>query len=242
MLADIAPGLAVFCSANAPGCQGWRSVGGTSAAAPLIGGGLALIDQDLASRGRQQIGMANPLLYSIARSPAGAGVFSDVTQGSNDVGPFIPGGDGEPLGCCTAGPGFDEASGWGTIDMGALDRRVRTLLPKSGTASITIPGGQQPVSAGRLAFRLGCTRGCRAYAFGFASIAGGATLNLHSARFHFARAGTKLESIRFTSAQERRLRSAVAAHRRVAFELFGAALTSTGRVGNVSPARTLVII
>ena len=140
MLADIAPGLAVFCTANAPGCQGWRSVGGTSAAAPLVGGGLALIDQDLANHGRAQIGMANPLLYSIARSPTGAGVFSDVTQGSNDVGPFIPGGAGVPLGCCTAGPGFDEASGWGTIDMGALDRRVLTLLPKSGTASISIPG------------------------------------------------------------------------------------------------------
>jgi hypothetical protein len=123
--------------------------------------------------------------------------------------------------------------------MAALDRHVRTLLPKSGSATIAIPGGQQPVSAGRLVFRLGCTRGCRAYAFGFASIAGGATLNLHSARFGFARAGTKLESIRFTSAQERRLRSAAAGHRRIVFELFGAALASTGRVGNVSPAARL---
>ncbi len=242
MLGDIAPGYAVFCSAAAPGCQGWRSVGGTSAAAPLVGGGLALIDQDLAAHGREQIGMANPLLYSIAHSPFGPSVFSDVTLGSNDVGPYIPGGDGRPLGCCGATPGFDEASGWGTLNLAALDRRLVTELPKSGTASVAIPGRQQPINAGRLAFRLTCTRGCRAYGFGFALIGGGTTLNLRSARYRFGRQGTKLVSIRFTGAQERHLRAAAAAHKRIVFELFGAALAATGRLGNVSPARALVII
>ena len=38
------------------------------------------------------------------------------------------------------------------------------------------------------------------------------------------------------------LRQAVAAHRRIEFELFGAAVAGDGRVGNVSPASLLVII
>lgn len=242
MLSDVAPGYAVFCTAAVPGCQGWASVGGTSAAAPLVGGGVALIDQALTAHGREQIGMANPLLYSIGRSAAGASVFSDVTQGSNDVGPWIPGGTGQPLGCCTATPGFDEASGWGSLDLAALAQRALTMLPKSGVASISIPKSQQPVSAGRLSFRLGCTKGCRSYAFGFAAIAGEATIDLRSATYRFKRAGSQVQAIRFTGAQESRLRAAEAAHKRIEFELYGGALNATGTLGNVSPGSELVII
>ena len=93
-----------------------------------------------------------------------------------------------------------------------------------------------------MTFRLGCTRGCRAYGFGFAAIGAGATLDLRSATFRFRRQGTRLVTIRFSGAQERRLRAAVAAHKRITFELFGAAVAANRRLGNVSPARVLVII
>jgi hypothetical protein len=241
MLADVAPGYAVFCTAPQSGCHGWRSVGGTSAAAPLVAGGIGIVDQDLERHRREDVGLANPLLYAIGRAAAGPSVFGDVTQGSNDVGPYIPGGDGRPLGCCSAGPGFDDASGWGSVDLARLDRRALTMLPRSAFASVSIPAGQQPVKAGRLLVRLTSTKGT-AYAFGFASIAGGATLDLRSARYRFGRPGSKLVAIRFSRSQERRLAAAVAAHRRVGFELFGAALDAAGAVGNVSPGRDLVII
>ena len=70
----------------------WQTVGGTSAATPLLAGGLALADQQLRSDGRPDLGFVNPLLYQIGHnSQLGGGVFSDVLQFGNDVGPYIRG-------------------------------------------------------------------------------------------------------------------------------------------------------
>ena len=78
----------------------WVGIGGTSAATPLLAGGAALVDQELRAARRRALGLANPLLYAIERSPAAASMFFDVTSIGNDVGPFIP-GNGRPLGCCS---------------------------------------------------------------------------------------------------------------------------------------------
>ena len=73
MLADIIPGYAVFCSAqgdciNSGNSNPWQSVGGTSAATPLLAGGFALVDEELRMHNRQDLGLANPLLYTLGRS------------------------------------------------------------------------------------------------------------------------------------------------------------------------------
>jgi kumamolisin len=120
-LADVIPGYAVYCSAsgdclNMSSSSPWQGVGGTSAATPLLAGGTALVDQVLRRHHRHDIGFINPLLYAVGRSATLARqVFFDVTVGNNDVGPFIP-GNGQPLGCCAAGPGYDLASGWGSVN------------------------------------------------------------------------------------------------------------------------------
>ncbi len=76
---------------------------GTSEAAPLFAGVLALATQ---VRGRN-LGPINEVLYErLARDPAGNGLV-DVTSGNNTI-DDIPG--------YTAGPGYDVASGWGTVD------------------------------------------------------------------------------------------------------------------------------
>jgi subtilase family serine protease len=83
---------------------------GTSEAAPMVAGVLALATQ--LNHGRN-LGPINPVLYDIL-GPLGthAGI-SDVVSGNNSViGPsgnvLVPG--------FTAAPGFDVASGWGTVD------------------------------------------------------------------------------------------------------------------------------
>lgn len=79
-------------------------VGGTSAAAPLVAGMIALWDQQAKQSGLPKPGFVPPLLYSIAQHAPGS--FLDISTGSNSV--F--GG----VSCCTAGPGFDMASGLGS--------------------------------------------------------------------------------------------------------------------------------
>jgi kumamolisin len=124
-LADIVPGYAIYCTAE-PCLQdpdhtftGWIPIGGTSAATPLTAGAVALADQDAGKHGQPAVGFLNPLIYQ-----RHAKVARDVTSGTNDVGIAIPaaGGGGAPLGCCTASPGYDEATGWGSLNAPAFDR------------------------------------------------------------------------------------------------------------------------
>jgi kumamolisin len=83
--------------------------GGTSAAAPLWAATVALIDQDLKRKGLRETGYANPAIYwmgaNSSRLPAPP--FHDVTTGNNLA--------------YDATPGWDFATGWGSMDGAALD-------------------------------------------------------------------------------------------------------------------------
>jgi subtilase family serine protease len=105
--ADESPGYPIVCSSGVKSCpggpQGITFVGGTSAAAPLVAGMVALLAQQAHSQGRPKLGFVPPLLYQTAvRNP---GAFVDVTTGGNAL-------FGGP--CCPARPGFDLATGWGS--------------------------------------------------------------------------------------------------------------------------------
>jgi subtilase family serine protease len=126
LLADVAPGYDIYCTVKgSENCSGlgWEPVGGTSAAAPLFAGGLALIDQDLRKHKKKKLGMVNPLLYKLGRSSSDAAkVYHDVTTGNNDVAPYIY---DNTLSCCTAKVGYDDASGWGGVNLGQLAEFAR---------------------------------------------------------------------------------------------------------------------
>ncbi len=122
-LADIYPGYAYFCTAK-PCAEfpqqvpGWTSIGGTSAAAPLMTAGIALADQLAAKEGQPSLGFLNPLLYRLgAQAGTRRTAFRDVTRGHDDLGRLLPpeAGGGIPLGCCHARRGYDLASGWGSL-------------------------------------------------------------------------------------------------------------------------------
>ncbi len=61
MLADVAPGYDVYCTApvTATGAAG-ETFGGTSASTPLMAGGFALIDELLRRQDEQSLGLAEP--------------------------------------------------------------------------------------------------------------------------------------------------------------------------------------
>lgn len=127
-LADPIPGFAIFCTA--PECAsaphqtpGWIGIGGTSAATPLLAGGVALADQAARRREQSPLGFLNPLLYASTHSGSRGLVFRDLRRGDNDLGTMIPAaaGGGKPLGCCSAKPGYDVASGWGSPNLVGLN-------------------------------------------------------------------------------------------------------------------------
>jgi kumamolisin len=136
MLADNVPGYAIYCSP--PACTspagevtpGWLDVGGTSAAAPLLAGGVADADQEAARHRQPPLGLINPLLYGAA-SASRLGVIRDVRHGNNDLGKLI---FGKRLGCCYSHRGYDAVAGLGSVDVEALSRAAvrayRHALPR----------------------------------------------------------------------------------------------------------------
>ncbi|MDQ6816704.1 MAG: S53 family peptidase, partial [Actinomycetota bacterium] len=242
MLADVAPGFAIFCTAQGTsGCQGWTTVGGTSAATPLLAGGIALVNQDLHKHQRELIGFLNPLLYQLGTGSSSAQVFSDVTGIGNDVGPWIPGGGGRPLGCCTAASGFDEASGWGSVDLAQLDAIALQLLPQFGDVSMSLLRHQLPVGRHLVSLKLTCTSACSVFAFGFIKIHGGHSFVLRSRGYSLAAAGSMKVSIRFTRRQETWLRAGIRKHRGILAEIFAAALDARGQLADVTAGQLLFI-
>lgn len=241
MLADPLPGYAIYCTASTScdPAQPWTALGGTSAATPLVAGGVALINQDLHRRGKEFLGFMNPLLYTAGRS--GAGVFSDVTEFGNDVGPYINGGNGQPLGCCTAGPGYDLASGWGSVDLAALDAFAIRTLPSVPNVSLSIPRGQHPVASHRILGDMVCSARCLAGAFAVIHISGSKPFQVNSATATLPARRRQRVTMRFSARQEQRLRTALKQKRSIFAEAFGVLTDAQGDALKVTAGRRVTI-
>jgi len=107
--ADNASGYVVLADGS------WRTVGGTSAVAPLYAGLIALVNQALG----HPVGPLLPALYAI---PSGAGPLRDTTVGDNSV-------PASRFGPATSGyratTGWDACTGLGSIDGSALLQQLR---------------------------------------------------------------------------------------------------------------------
>jgi kumamolisin len=242
MLADIAPGYAIYCSAS-PACVNghspnqWQTVGGTSAGTPLLAGGLALVDELLRTHQLQPLGLINPLLYLLgANLPLAAQVFNDVTTGSNDVGPFV---SGHPLGCCTAGPGYDEASGWGSLNIGAFASQALAAQPKIVNVGLRLPGGQHPARAGKILAVITCSGSCLVDAAAAVRIASHRPFVAYSRLYRLADVGSRTAQIVWSGKQRRAIRAALAKHQEVLAGVQSAIVDPAGNVERRS--RSIVV-
>ncbi len=246
MLADVAPGYAIYCSAtsdcvNSQNRNPWQGVGGTSAATPLLAGGFALVDQELRAHQRQDLGLANPLLYQIGRSPTvRAAVFSDVLSIGNDVGPFIS-GSGRGLGCCTAGVGYDDASGWGSINLASFAAVALGIQPKIVGVGLSIRGGQRPVAAKHIDATVSCTGKCVLGAFAVVQIGRAKPFKVLSNLYVLRSRGKKTAKINFSRGQLGKLRAGLAAHKRIEAGVVGAIVDAGGNIERRSKTKLVRI-
>ena len=88
--------------------------GGTSFAAPMWAGYMALVNQQSVANGNKTLGFINPSLYTIGLGSRYGADFHDVTSGSNGF---------------TATTGYDLATGWGSPNGAGL------ITALAGTAS-----------------------------------------------------------------------------------------------------------
>jgi Pro-kumamolisin, activation domain/Bacterial Ig-like domain (group 3) len=128
--------------------QSFFTVGGTSAAAPSFAGSLALIEQKLGVP--QGLGNVNVSLYKLASTPSTyASAFHDITVGNNIV-PCEPGTPNCPttgvaqMGY-SAGAGYDQATGLGSLDVNNLATAFGTVATKGGTTTTIAVSPAAPV-------------------------------------------------------------------------------------------------
>jgi len=123
------------------------AVGGTSVGAPAFAGIVALLNQKTGSHG---LGNINPTLYSLAASTPGA--FHDITTGNNIV-PCTQSSKGCPAAApfqygFSAGVGYDQVTGLGTVDVTNLANAWAGLTPTpdfslfGASATASAPGQQ----------------------------------------------------------------------------------------------------
>jgi subtilase family serine protease len=93
---------------------GWYPTCGTSEATPLFAGVVALANQWSVQHHGHLVGPINPALYRMSAMGKAAGIV-DVTSGNNTVS-FSQGGTVHTVTGFAARPGYDLASGVGTVD------------------------------------------------------------------------------------------------------------------------------
>jgi subtilase family serine protease len=111
---------------------------GTSCAAPLWAGFMALVNQQLAANGEHVAGFINPALYTLAAGTNYASCFHDVTSGNNtwSSSPSL----------FYAQTGYDLCTGLGTMNGNNL---INALAP-----AVPAPAFQPPVaSAGKITLK-----------------------------------------------------------------------------------------
>ena len=129
------PDIAMVASSNTPGLF-WVTdnsgspllgccIGGTDVSAPLWAG-LAKVMGQLEG---ERLGPVNPKIYQLARAGLAANGFRDVDDGSNNTFNGVPG--------FTAGVGYDQTTGWGTVDMTTFANAFVALKTPTPTATAT---------------------------------------------------------------------------------------------------------
>ena len=121
---------------------GTGAFGGTSCAAPLWAGFMALVNQQAVANGQPTIGFVNPALYNIGKGAAYTANFHDTTVGNN----FRTGSTTK----FPATTGYDLCTGWGSPVGNTLIATLTTVLtptitgftPAGGSAGtvVTITG------------------------------------------------------------------------------------------------------
>jgi subtilase family serine protease len=111
-------------------------VGGTSVSSPAFAGILALLEQKLGAT--TGLGNVNPMIYGLANSTYYGNVFHDVTSGNNNSTCAVGTQDcpnGGSIGY-SAGPGYDRATGWGSLDVANMVNYWTQVTPAGATTTV----------------------------------------------------------------------------------------------------------
>lgn len=166
-------------------------------------------------------------------------MFYDVTTGSNDVGPFIQSSQ-QPLGCCTALAGYDEASGWGGVNLNALAAAALVAQHQLAAATVTVLPNQRPVHAAGMYVTVGCSAACDVAAYARLSARGMRSFTDYSFA-HLVRRNQRRLKVLFSAAQDSRLKVALQDDHPIVASVSAAIVDSAGNIERHTSALKLTV-
>jgi hypothetical protein len=107
--------------------------------------------------------------------------------------------------------------------------------------SLSIPSGQRPLRSHKIVVRMSCSDVCTAAALAVVSIRGAGAFTVQSKTYNLKRNQRRSIPILFNRAQQKHLASAIAAHRPIFAEAFGALLDGGGNVVKLTAGRRVTI-
>jgi subtilase family serine protease len=110
-----------------------KDIGGTSCAAPLWAGFMALVNQQAGANGQPTIGFINPAIYAIGTGTTYAACFHDITSGNNET--------YYSRSLYSALSRYDLCTGWGTPNGSGLINALTTCTYTIATSSTPSGGG-----------------------------------------------------------------------------------------------------
>jgi kumamolisin len=121
-------GFAVYSAING----GWNQAGGTSLSSPLWAAYMSVLDSAQRALGLGRVGFFNPTLYNVGETVGG---LNDIVDGSNGNANLFNGLPG-----WTAGIGYDNCTGWGSM-FGPLFMYYYLATPTSTGTAPAMPRG-----------------------------------------------------------------------------------------------------
>jgi kumamolisin len=123
-----------YVCANQTTCTA-NDYGGTSFAAPLWAGYLALANQQAVANGGATLGFINTFIYPLGLAAGYGAAFHDITSGSN----------GYP-----AVPGYNLATGWGSMNgSGLIDALIAMATGSGGPADFSVSASPATIAISR---------------------------------------------------------------------------------------------
>jgi kumamolisin len=124
-----------YVCANQTACAA-NQLGGTSFAAPLWAGYLALVNQQAAADGKSPVGFINPIIYAQNVTASYGADFHDIASGTS--------------GSYSAAPGYDLVTGWGSPNgSGLISALTGTTTTTAAGFTLSVPAPPEVLTLGR---------------------------------------------------------------------------------------------
>ena len=134
---------------------------------------------------------------------------------------------GGALGCCCGGAGFDDASGWGSVNVAAFEQQAVAAEPPILHIAMSAKGSQSAIRARAIKTTVSCSPACLLGAYAMVRIGHGKAVEQDSRVLSQKAAGSTTVSIALSKTELRKLKAGRKAHHSLSATVYGVLFNTT---------------